>query len=371
MSQEKKYASIHYASYLGLDRVLDAQRPRSAYIGKEAHDEMLFIIIHQVYELWFKQILHEVDSVMRIFSEETTEERAIDLAVHRLHRVNEILALLIRQIGVLETMTPLDFLEFRAQLFPASGFQSFQFRKLEVILGLKLDRRVAYTPYAYYREFSPEQQDEIRSLEASPSLFDRIEAWLERMPFLQIEDFDFEKKYLQAVSAMLERERQAIRQSDYLSEEEKNMRLKMNGDSDTFFANIFNPEFHAQQVAQGNMRISYKAALSALLIQLYGSEPLLQLPCRLLNAIADMDEQLTTWRYRHAQMVLRMLGRKTGTGGSSGHEYLMETARKHQIFLDFHHISTLLIPRSELPELPPSLKELLGYAYQPSTSRNT
>ncbi len=76
-----------------------------------------------------------------------------------------------------------------------------------------------------------------------------------------------------------------------------------------------------------------------------------------------MDELLTSWRYRHSQMVMRMLGRKSGTGGSSGHEYLMETVKKHQIFIDFHNISTLLIPRSELPELPTEMKRTLGFYY--------
>ena len=165
---------------------------------------------------------------------------------------------------------------------------------------------------------------------------------------------------------MLNRERQAIETSDYLSDQEKTMRLKMNGDTDTYFANIFNAAFHEQQIAEGKMRLSFKATMAALLIQLYGTEPLLQLPYRLLNVITEMDELLTSWRYRHSQMVMRMLGRKTGTGGSSGHSYLMETVIKHQIFIDFHNISTLLIPRSELPPLPPEMKRTLGYYFNHS-----
>ncbi|HEX5626090.1 MAG TPA: tryptophan 2,3-dioxygenase family protein [Saprospiraceae bacterium] len=363
MSDQKKYASIHYSSYLGLEKILDAQHPRSKALGKEAHEETLFIIIHQVYELWFKQILHEVDSVMTLFRSNHVDERNIDIAVSRLERVNEIMRLLIQQIKVLETMTPLDFLDFRSYLFPASGFQSFQFRKLEVMLGLKIEKRISYTPYRYYHEFSQEQQDEIVRLENSESLFNLVESWLERTPFLDVQDFDFKTKYMAAVQHMLQRERQAIQDSDYLSEQEKTMRLKMNGDTDTYFANIFNQDFHDQQIAEGRMRLSFKATMAALLIQLYGNEPLLQLPYRLLNVITEMDELLTSWRYRHAQMVMRMLGRKSGTGGSSGHEYLMETVRKHQIFIDFHNISTLLIPRSELPELPQEMKRTLGFYF--------
>lgn len=363
MSEQKKYSSIHYSSYLGLDKVLQAQNPRSAELGNEAHEEMLFIIIHQVYELWFKQILHEVDSVMELFRSNNVDEKNIDVAVLRLERVNEILRLLIQQIKVLETMTPLDFLDFRAYLFPASGFQSFQFRKLEVLLGLKIEKRMSYTAYKYYHEFEQQQQQEIEKLESEASLFDLIQSWLERTPFLELGSFDFKSKYLQAVKNMLRREQEAIENSDYLSVHEKEMRLKMNGDTDSFFVNVFNEAYHEQLMQEGKVKLSFKATIAALLIQLYGSEPILQLPCRLLNVITEMDELLTNWRYRHAQMVMRMLGKKSGTGGSSGYEYLMDTVKKHQIFLDFHNISTLLIPRSELPELPDDMKRTLGYYY--------
>lgn len=364
MSMEKKYSSIHYSSYLGLEKILDAQNPRSRELGEEAHEEMLFIIIHQVYELWFKQILHEVNSVVSLFKTDNVDEKNIDVAVLRLERVNEILKLLTQQIKVLETMTPLDFLDFRGYLFPASGFQSFQFRKLEVMLGLKIEKRISYTPYKYYHEFDESQQKEIEKIESEESLFDLVQAWLERTPFLDMGDYDFKSKYMQAVRNMLQREREAILNSDYLSEHEKEMRLKMNGDTDSFFINVFDEAHHNNLIAEGKVKLSFKATIAALLIQLYGNEPILQLPCRLINVITEMDELLTNWRYRHAQMVMRMLGKKSGTGGSSGYEYLMDTVKKHQIFLDFHNISTLLIPRSELPELPEQMKRSLGFYYK-------
>jgi tryptophan 2,3-dioxygenase len=99
------------------------------------------------------------------------------------------------------------------------------------------------------------------------------------------------------------------------------------------------------------------------LINLYRDEPILQMPFNLLMRLVDIDEMLTSWRYRHAQMVLRMLGRKIGTGGSSGYDYLHATAVQHHIFNDLHNISTLLIPRSELPELPATLKRELGFYF--------
>ena len=112
--------------------------------GKPAHDEMLFIIIHQIYELWFKQILFELDSVLEIFSKEDIQESRIGTAVSRLDRVIEIQKILIDQIHVLETMTPMDFLDFRDFLIPASGFQSVQFRLIENKLGLNKEDRYSY-----------------------------------------------------------------------------------------------------------------------------------------------------------------------------------------------------------------------------------
>ena len=105
---------------------------------------MLFIIVHQAYELWFKQILHELDRIQADFGGEVLEDEYLGRIVHGLDRINEILKLLIQQLEVLETMTPLDFLDFRDFLFPASGFQSVQFRMIEIRLGLSRDARLNY-----------------------------------------------------------------------------------------------------------------------------------------------------------------------------------------------------------------------------------
>ena len=118
---DNKYTTIHYHSYLELDKILDAQHPRSEKLSDNpAHEETLFIIVHQVYELWFKQIIHELKSVVHLFGEDRTDERNLGVVNHRLDRVKEIMRLIIQQIRVLETMTPLDFLDFRNYLFPAS-----------------------------------------------------------------------------------------------------------------------------------------------------------------------------------------------------------------------------------------------------------
>ncbi len=363
-SGKKKYSTIHYQGYLQLDKILNAQHLRSAEEEESpVHDEMLFIIIHQVYELWFKQAIHEIGSVAGMFREVRVDERNMGTAVARLQRVIEILKVLIEQIRVLETMTPLDFLEFRSYLFPASGFQSFQFRAVEAMLGLEEKERLTYNSQPYTSAFDNSQREKLESIQREGSLFGLVEAWLERTPFLQFGDFHFLEHYRLAVQRMLAKEQDAIKESEYLSEEEKAMRLKMLGSSDTYYRSVMDAEAHEQLRQEGKMRLSYKATIAVLLINLYRDEPILQLPYQLLTCLVDIDEMLTMWRYRHAQMVLRMLGRKIGTGGSSGYDYLHSTAVKHHIFSDLHNISTLLIPRSELPELPPQVKKELGFYY--------
>ena len=121
--------AFNYGEYLALGKILDAQHPRSD--GPE-HDEMLFIIIHQVYELWFKQLLHELDHLTQLL-----EDGLTDRAGGVLNRMLKILKTVVAQIDVLETMTPLEFLSFRSFLADASGFQSVQFREMEFGLGYK------------------------------------------------------------------------------------------------------------------------------------------------------------------------------------------------------------------------------------------
>ena len=123
----QRHDPVYYHDYLRLDDLLAAQRPVSTQLGDEAHDELLFIVVHQVYELWFKQILHELGAVMVIFEDGVVKEREMGALVGHLDRVVHIQRLLIAQIEVLETMTPLDFLDFRDLLIPASGFESLQF----------------------------------------------------------------------------------------------------------------------------------------------------------------------------------------------------------------------------------------------------
>lgn len=200
-------------------------------------------------------------------------------------------------------------------------------------------------------------------MEENGSLFELVEQWLERTPFLQFKGFDFLTVYKEAVDRMIQKEQNSINESPFLSEKMKAMRLKMLGDSNSYFKHVLSEEEHEKMIESGEARLSYQATIAALLINLYREKPILNIPFNLLMELANIDELLTTWRYRHAQMVMRMIGNKIGTGGSSGHDYLAKTAEKHKIFKDLHNISSLLIPRSELPKLPEELNQSLGFYY--------
>lgn len=363
MVTEGKYSTIHYHAYLQLDKILGAQKLRSEVAGEPAHEEMLFIITHQAYELWFKQLVHELKSVLKMFGNNRVDERRLGTVVSRLERVEKVMDLLIQQIEVMETMTPLDFLDFRNYLFPASGFQSFQFRVVESLLGLPENGRTTYNNHHYAAFFPKEQQQELDRIYEEGTLFEAIERWLERTPFTQLGDFAFLKSYEIAVDNMVKKEQEAIQLSAYLSDGEKTMRLKMLGTKDTYFQSVLDQEIHAKLKAEGHLRFSYEATVAALFINLYRDEPILHLPFRLLSQLMEIDVKFTTWRHRHAQMVLRMIGKKIGTGGSSGHDYLNETALKHKFYNDLNNISTLMIPRSDLPDLPDNLKQELSFSF--------
>lgn len=357
---QKPYPNVNYADYLKVDKIISLQSPKSIEYGKPAHDEMLFIIIHQVYEMWFKQILWEVDSVLNVFSQPSIDESDMLKMVSRLQRVIEIQKLLIQQVNVLETMTPMDFLEFREFLYPASGFQSHQFRLIENKMGLV--RRLKFNNQDYKKLLTENEQPVVKEAEEGPNLFNCLEKWLERTPFITTDTFDFWTSYRNKVEEMFKENEASIKQST-LDEASKEQHLTGIQSSRESFQSIFTVDAYKKMQDLGHWRLSHKALQAALFVELYRDQPILQLPFHLITSLQDIDENFTQWRQRHAQMAHRMLGAKMGTGGSSGHKYLAAAADKHKVFTDLMNLSTFLIPKSQLPELPMELKKKLGFNY--------
>ncbi len=329
---------VHYHDYLQLDKILNAQFPESDKHQLPAHDEMLFIVIHQAYELWFKQLNHEADSIVAIMSKPALNDNSPELqtVVHRLNRCVTILRVLVHQLDIMETMTSMDFLDFRDMLRPASGFQSWQFKELEAKLGLKFEQR--HGKEYYTAQLRTEHVDLIKKAEESKSLLQLLNSWLERMPFLKKgADNPFWDKYKKIYGSSL-----ADAEKDNLA----------------IFEEVF-----AGQSSTTDRSLSPAACRAALFIMLYRGYPLLQLPFQLLNALLEIDEQLSSWRYRHMNMVHRMIGTRIGTGGSTGKDYLKAAADKHYIFREIAQLNSFLIERRKLPVLPAEIEKQLGFGF--------
>ena len=242
--------ALTYSSYLRLGELLELQTPRSDDGDGPEHDELLFIVIHQVYELWFKQLLHEVTAArdaMLAGRPGSAERGRLWWAQHLLARVHVIERVLIQQVDVLETKTPQDFLEFRQQLAPASGFQSVQFRELEFLSGAK---DASYVQR--FRGLTAAEQQHLEARLAEPTLWDAFVTVL------------------------------------------GSVGLAAGGDE----------EITASLRTVAHDRDQYAVVWA------------------LAEALLQHDELAANWRARHVVMVERMIGSKSGTGGSSGSTYL-------------------------------------------------
>ncbi len=355
---------MDYSSYLKLPELLSLQSPESEKQGKVAHDEMLFIVIHQTYELWFKQILYELDFIQSAFAGSEVDDADLGRAVHAAERIIKIEQLLVGQVDILETMTPMDFLEFRNLLIPSSGFQSEQFRLLEIRLGLRREARLAFNDKSFDAALDADQRKRLAAAEAAPSLRDQVDAWLSRTPFLDKGGFRFRESFENALDAMLAHDMSQIRTHPHLSQAEKDVQIASLQKSRAMFDGLLDDARHAELHAQGAWTFSRRALQAALFLFLYRDEPAAHGGFRMLKALMDIDETLALWRLRHALMVSRMLGRKVGTGGSSGYDYLRATADKHRAYNDLFAIATFLIPRSALPALPEDVRKSMRYRYE-------
>jgi tryptophan 2,3-dioxygenase len=252
---------VSYTSYLKVNELLELQQPLSD--GPE-HDELLFITIHQVYELWFKQLLHEA-AALQISLEAGNTHRSMAV----LGRMRTIMKTCVSQLDILETMTPLQFNSFRERLSSASGFQSAQFRELEAVLGRR-DQAGAdadkSSGMGMAEHLAPGSKARARVEEAMarPSLWDSALSY-------------FNSKLAMPASAI-------------------------NRD----VTKAWEPNEQVQDV----------------LITLHRTDPEANM---IGEALVDLDEGLQEWRYRHVKMVERTIGRRMGTGGSSGAGYLAST----------------------------------------------
>ncbi|CAF1190238.1 unnamed protein product [Rotaria sordida] len=356
---------VTYSNYLQLNKLLDSQLLLSSKLDQNKstiHDEHLFIIIHQSFELWFKQIIWEIDSLRYIFINNIMDETHMFVSINRLQRCAQIWHLLCDQISILETMTPLDFMEFRSYLSPASGFQSLQFRLIENKLGLTDKLRVVYNQVSYKNAFpsESEQRELINSIE-QPTLLVLVERWLERTPGLEDSNFNFREGYKRSVVQYIKfLQTNAESEPNPTAHDAAIEDVKKTADT---FRSLIDEKFHQQLVARGERRMSHRALLGALMIMLYREQPRFQGPYQILSLLMDIDALITKWRYNHLILVQRQIGNKQGTGGSAGYSYLRSTCSdRYKIFIDLCNLASFLIPREFIPKLTSAMRLRLSIA---------
>lgn len=350
-----------YWDYLRLDQLLGLQGGLEGDEAKIEADELHFIVVHQAFELWFKLVLRELRLARDLLARPRVSEEAIPYVVHHLGRVNAILRLLVDQFAIMETLTPQDFLAFRDKLIPASGFQSFQLRELELVLGLDDAERIKETgldplqAIEAMSEASPTGRlvaARLAAARAETSLKDGLSRWLSRTPIQGSSPGDpgdeaavarFIDDYLEAMRGASGRDAARLEQAP--GADKGAMRARVAAGQEA--ARQFLLALDRPEPARAEAR---RARAGLLFIESYRRLPLLAWPRTLVDAVVELEEQLVLFRTRHARMVERVIGRRVGTGGSSGVDYLDRTSRT-RIFTELWTVRTILLPRDALPPL--------------------
>ena len=350
-----------YWEYMRLPELTSLQRGLAASDAELGNDEVLFITIHQIDELWMKLALRELVSVRALFAKDVVPEQSIAAAVRGLRRMVIVFGNLADHFALMETMTTRDYLAFRDKLSPASGFQSAQLREIEILMGLGDAERIPFGHEGSYMEAlraadgsesSASRQVQAR-LDDRPTLKTAVAEWLHRTPISgshpsDVGDADAVRAFIEAYTAAqageVERAK-SFAMHDALSDKDRT-RLEARFAKEVAGARAFMlAEDRPEEERARTSRI--RAAL--VYIESYRELPLLAWPRELIDGIVALEQAFVVFRQRHARMVERVIGRRTGTGGSAGVDYLDQTALKYRIFHDVWAVRTLLIRADALP----------------------
>jgi len=337
-----------------LDMILGAQCRLTN--DDESHDEHLFIITHQAFELWFKQILYEIESILTIFDGKMCEKQS-RVVMNRLTRVTAILKLMVGQFEILETMGCVDFASFRSAFRGASGFQSTQFRILENRIGIEHASRCCTFLSRFEDTLTDDQKEKIRVSKEQPNLVKRVTAWLERTPGRDVFYEILKNTIKKEVNNLLDT---AEHEDD---EDEKNFYKQSAQSMRERYDILFDVERYEAQCAKGSNCLPHGAMIGAMMIHSYADEPRFAVPSSILKSLLDMDALFVKWRFSHAMMVKRMIGTKLGTGGSGGYQYLRSTVSdRFMPFNGLFDVSSYVLPQRSMPALDQDLlKKLHSY----------
>jgi tryptophan 2,3-dioxygenase len=353
-----------YWDYIRVEPLLGLQGGLDGDESRLGDDEVRFIVVHQIDELWFKLALRELQSARDLFRQPRVPETALSSACAGLDRIAMIFRLAAQHFELIETMRTRDYLAFRDKLFPASGFQSAQLREIEILLGLEDSDRIPFGHETSYRDAlrgpagaaSPAAARVERRLADRPTLKEAVYAWLARtpidasMPGSAGDDATvgaFLEEFLAGHRRGIERRIaqagvQAVTAAD-------RARLAERYEREFASAATF---LRAGDVADPGTRARTRRLRAALLF-IDGNRqlPLLSWPGEVIDRLVAVEQSMLVFRQRHARMVERVIGRRTGTGGSDGVEYLDRTALAYRVFKELWATRTLLLEAGQAPRV--------------------
>jgi tryptophan 2,3-dioxygenase len=351
----------NYWEYIRVEELLALQGGLGTSAAALSNDEVLFISVHQVYELWFQLIRRELTSVRDLLRLDPVAEQELSGAVAGMRRIVAILRVAIDHFEVMETLSTREYLSFRDKLMPASGFQSAQLRQIEILLGMQDSERIPYGLDENYTQAlrahdggdSSALRRVLAQTEDRPTLKEALEDWLWRTPLdgrgprdagaEQALD-EFLAAYLAAHAREIDESCQLALERTRSDEDRERLRGRYQKEKDSV-----RDFFSRGDSAATARRRRIRAAM--LFIATYRDLPLLAWPRELLDTLIELEQVLTIWRGRHARMVERVIGRRTGTGGSAGVEYLDQTALRYRVFQDLWAIRTLQVRKEASPPL--------------------
>lgn len=350
----------NYWDYIRVEDLLSLQAGFEDADSRVADDEVLFIVVHQIYELWFKLVLRELEAARDLFNQNPVPDIELATAVRKIRRVTVIFEQAQHHFRVMETLTTRDYLAFRDRLIPASGFQSAQLREIEILLGLDDSARIALGPKGYRDALlddkgspSPAAKRVEARLASGPSLRAVLYAWLARTPIdgsaSEASALAFLERFLDAYRDEA-RSRLANVEAQLTDPAElARVRERHEGDARQAEAFLLATDDPALDEVERARRRHVRAAI--VFLESYRELPRLAWAREVVDAILEMEQAMLVWRQRHARMVERVIGRRTGTGGSAGVDYLDQTALRYRVFGDLWAVRTLLVKQSRLPPL--------------------
>ncbi|MCC6556527.1 MAG: tryptophan 2,3-dioxygenase [Polyangiaceae bacterium] len=352
---------MNYWDYIRVEDLLSLQSGFDRDESKVDNDEALFIVVHQIYELWFKLILRELTAARDLFRQNPVPDQKLASAARSLRRVITIFEQAIQHFRVMETLTTRDYLEFRDRLIPASGFQSAQAREMEILLGLDDSLRIPLGREGSYKEAlktasgedSPATQRVEARIAGGPSLKTVLYEWLSRTPIDGSNDpaavLRFLRAYIAAQRQDCERRVQIAIDKALTPADVERLRARYEAETRQVEAFLLAEDDPGADEATREKRRAVRAAI--VFIESYRELPRLAWPREVLDLVIAMEQAMIMWRQRHARMVERVIGRRTGTGGSAGVEYLDQTALRYRVFGDLWTVRTLLLRKPSVPPI--------------------